>query len=294
MYTQVQETLQNFPPGEWPVQAYKWEGAFTRLQVLVGIKGYCTNGNCLLYDVDGEGDMHRSSTEIEIMHFSREAKVRVLAYGAFKWIIDLEPDVIKLHWKLRVFEKTPLIRLQWDPGAFCWKDPYDCYEKRWGFFEYSIKLGRPILSAQRRTKPSPMRFWLQQGMSLEFLAKFWVALWSSKKEPKIIIMQWLLVHRALFVGQCMQYSPEASMCKNCNFPIETLKHCLWECQATQMVWKRVLQILAINCTNGLLSWGMVVWASSDAMTFQYDSDPSDTVFKIQQRKISSVQMEQLL
>ena len=90
MYTQVQETLQNFPPGEWPVQAYKWEGAFTRLQVLVGIKGYCTNGNCLLYDVDGEGDMHRSSAEIEIMHFSREA-------DGFKWIIGPQPDIIKLH-----------------------------------------------------------------------------------------------------------------------------------------------------------------------------------------------------
>ena len=116
--------MQNFPPGEWPIQTYRWEGAFIRLQVLVGINGYFTNGMCLLYDVDGEGNMHKSRTEIEAMHFSREAKVRVLAYGAFKWIIDLEPDVIKLHWKLRLFEKT----------LFCWKDPYECSVKRLVFF----------------------------------------------------------------------------------------------------------------------------------------------------------------
>jgi hypothetical protein len=36
-----------------------------------------------------------------------------------------------------------------------------------------------------------------------------------------------------------------------------------------------------------------VWATSDVMTFQYDSDPSDTVFEIQQKRVSSMQMEQL-
>ena len=292
MYAQVQEAVHNLPSGGWPVQAYRWEGAFTRLQVLVGVRGYCTNGNCLIYDVDGEGNMSRSGTEIEIMHYSTGAKVRVLAYDGFKWIIDPRPELIKLHWKLRVFEKTPLIRLQWDPGAFYWKDPYGCCEKRLGFFEYSVKLGRHIVSAQRMTRPSAERWWFQQGMSSDFLAKFWATLWSSKKEPKIIIMQWLLIHRALPVGQ-MQHSSESSRCKLCNYPIETLKHCLWECQAAQLVWKRVLRILAIRCIEGLFSWGMVVWATSDVMTFQYDSDPRDTVFKIQQKRVSCMQMEQL-
>jgi hypothetical protein len=38
---------------------------------------------------------------------------------------------------------------------------------------------------------------------------------------------------------------------------------------------------------------MVVWASSDVMTFQFDLDPRDTVFKIQQKRVSSMQMEHL-
>jgi hypothetical protein len=66
-------------------------------------------------------------------------------------------------------------------------------------------------------------------------------------------------------------------------------------QLAQEPWvsRRTQFILAISCIEGLFSWGMVVWATADMTTFQYESDPRDTVFKIQQKRVSSMQMEQL-
>ena len=69
----------------------------------------------------------------DILTYATFSKIRVLAYDEANWIIDPQVDAIKEHWKLRVFEKKPLIRLQWDPGEFWWKDPFDCGKKVWFF-----------------------------------------------------------------------------------------------------------------------------------------------------------------
>ena len=103
------------------------------------------------YDVEEDGIICRSTTQPEILEYATFSKIRVLAYDGFKWIIDPQVDAVKEYWKLRVFEKKPLIRLQWDPGEFWWKDPFDRVKKRCSFFQYSVKIGRHILAAQRRT-----------------------------------------------------------------------------------------------------------------------------------------------
>ena len=139
---QVQEVLRNLSYTSWPLQPGKWEGAFTRLQVLVGVRGYRVNEQVLEYEVDDDGVMRAriksQSAELEYATFS---KIRVLAYNGSKWFIDPPLEEIKPHWMLIVFEKKPLTRLQWDPRRLWWKDPYDYSGRRCGFFQYSVKVG---------------------------------------------------------------------------------------------------------------------------------------------------------
>ena len=75
--------------------------------------------------------------------------------------------------------------------------PFDRAEKRCEFFNYSVKIGRHILVAQRRTTPRASQFWIHQGVTSEFLAKFWRTLWDRKQDMKINVFQWLVIHRAL-------------------------------------------------------------------------------------------------
>ena len=85
--------------------------------------------------MDDDGGMRvrteSQSSELEYATFSR---IRVLAYDGSKLFIDPPLEEIKSHWTLRMFEKKPLTRLQWDPGSVWWKDPYDYSCKRCGFF----------------------------------------------------------------------------------------------------------------------------------------------------------------
>ena len=56
------------------------------------------------------------------------------------------------------------------------------------------------MGAQRNATLTAHQFWIQQRMSTEFLTKFWMALWERKQDMKIVVFQWLLIHRALPVG----------------------------------------------------------------------------------------------
>ena len=139
---------------------------------------------------------------------------------------------------MRVFEKKPLIRLQWDPWEFWLKDPFDRAEKRYGFFQlHSIKTGRHILAAQRRTTLRASQFWTHQGVTSKFLAKFWRTLWEREQDMRINVFQWPIIHRALLVRQWLQQSTGPTTCLCCSCQMETLKHCLWECHVAQQVWR---------------------------------------------------------
>ena len=289
MCDQVQAVLGHLSSTIWSFNPSRWEGAFTRLQVMVGVRGYFANGSFQDYVLDEDGVISRSLIQSEVLQYATFSKIRVLAYDGAKWIIDPQLEAIKEHWKLRIFEKKPLTRLQWDPGEFWWKDPFDHSGKKCGFFQYSVKIGRHILTAQRRTTPGATQFWTQQGITIEFLSKFWVKLWARKQDMKINAFHWLLVHRAVPVGQWLERSGGPTMCIYCSCQMETLKHCFWECQAAQQVWRRVCRILASMFTDGSFCWGMVAWATLTPMIWAYEASPNDTVIKIQGGRLGVVQ-----
>ena len=132
------------------------------------------------------------------------------------------------------------------------------WKKRCEFFQYSVKIGRHILAAQRRITTRANQFWTHQGVTFEFLAKLWRTLWDRKQGMKINVFQWLVIHRALPIGQWLQQSAGLTACIYCSCQMETLKHCLWECHVAQQVWRRVFRILTFMFRADSFSWGMVV------------------------------------
>ena len=75
---------------------------------MVGVRGYLSCECFQAYDMEEDGVIYRSTIQLEIVQYAIFSKIRVLAYDGSKWIID----IVKEHWKLRVFEKKPLISLQ--------------------------------------------------------------------------------------------------------------------------------------------------------------------------------------
>ena len=82
---------------------------------------------------------------------------------------------------------------------------------------------------------------------------------------KINVFQWLVIHRALPVGQWIQQSVGPTACIYCTCQMETLKHCLWECHVAQQVWRRVFRVLVFMFRDCSFSWGLVVWATVTQM-----------------------------
>ena len=95
MWDQVQSVLGNFASMVWFFNPPKWEGASTRLQVIVGVRGYLSRGRFQDYDVVEDGSICRSTTQPEILEYATFSKIRVLAYDKAKWIIDPQVDAVK-------------------------------------------------------------------------------------------------------------------------------------------------------------------------------------------------------
>ena len=80
-----------------------------------------------------------------------------------------------------------LTRLQWDLVGYQWISPTT--HKYLGFFQYSIKVGRSILGSTNMSKPTTFVHCHEQGLSLDFLSRFWEILWKRKQDAKSIVFQ---------------------------------------------------------------------------------------------------------
>ena len=54
----------------WSFNPPRWEGAFTRLQVMVGVRGYSSCGRFQDYDVDEDDVICRSTIQPEILQYA--------------------------------------------------------------------------------------------------------------------------------------------------------------------------------------------------------------------------------
>ena len=87
----------------------------------------------------------------------------------------------------------------------------------------------------------------------------------------------------------VEQSTGPTACIYCSCQMETLKHCLWECHATQQVWRRVFRVLAFMFKDCSFLWGMVVWTIVAQVMWPYEACPNDTIIRIQRGMIMVVQ-----
>ena len=122
----------------------------------------------------------------------------------------------------------PLVDLDWDPGDFRWKHD----DRLHHFFDYTTKLGR-TLQLQRG---GPLRNgWRTLGIPDEVLIAFWKGLWRLHMPEKIKLFWWQIGHNVVPVGEWLDKHGGPLGCPLCSRPIETLRHCLWDCPQAQNI-----------------------------------------------------------
>ena len=149
------------------------------------------------------------------------------------------PDVAKVepHWRLWVYGCRPLVDLDWDPWDFRWKHD----DKLHHFFDYNTKLGRNL----QLQLGAPLRNgWRTVGIPNEALITFWKGLWRRHMPEKIKLFWWQIGHNVVPVGEWLGKRGSPLGHPLCFSPIETLRHCLWDCPQAQKVWDRVARLLA--------------------------------------------------
>ena len=74
MWDQVQSVLRNSASMVWSFNPPECEGAFTRLQVMVGARGHLSSGRFQEYDAEEDGIICRSMTQPQILQYATFSK----------------------------------------------------------------------------------------------------------------------------------------------------------------------------------------------------------------------------
>ena len=153
MRSEVLSTTCNFGVG---MKSAQWEGDFSPLNVLVGVKGSLKNGSNIFLEFQDNGMLAMVMHESPLFIPCQYKKVRIIGYFDAKWYIDPESDKVDLFWKIRVYDNKPLQELQWDPGEFFWKHLFEPLSQATliPFFQDTVNLDHYILISQKMTRPS--------------------------------------------------------------------------------------------------------------------------------------------
>ena len=276
MYREIQRGLYPYEARQMEHKEDGWFGMFSSVQVLLGARAILRDGSVLFFNVLHEGKLERTLREDDVLQWASPKRVRVIVNMDRQWHIDPSPEEFKPEWNVWVYKQAPLVRLQWDPGDYSWRDPF-IPEKEHSFFQYTVKLGRHIVMANKEAPPAAARFWASQNIEEQFLGQFWKKLWNMEQARKITIFHWLLVHRSLAVKEWLKLPNVSTLCTECSLASESLRHALWDCTRAKLVWQRVLRIFHYQRFHINVSWGSAVWITLTDKVFKYDSSLGRTV-----------------
>ena len=104
----------------------QWMGAFTRHEVLIAVRGTLEVMGCLCFDVAEDGRIWRVIAEVEIVTQCCFQRIRIIGSLGRQWLIDPDPAAIEGEpgWRLWVWGRRPIAKLQWDPREWFWQDPF--------------------------------------------------------------------------------------------------------------------------------------------------------------------------
>ena len=76
------------------------------------------------YRVQPDGRLsHLEGEEVDVEDGNIE-RIRIVGFSRKAWFCDPLPEKVSSTWKLWAQELRPLVRLQWDPGEYCWSDSF--------------------------------------------------------------------------------------------------------------------------------------------------------------------------
>ena len=104
----------------------QWMGAFAGHEVLIAVRGTSEAIGCLCFDVAEDGRLRRVTAEGEVVAQCCFQRIQIIGSLGRQWMIDPDPAAIEGEsgWRLWVWGRRPLARLQWDPGEWFWRDPF--------------------------------------------------------------------------------------------------------------------------------------------------------------------------
>ena len=73
------------------------------------------DGEALCFDVLEGSRLPREQYDAHVLGHAQFQNIRLLAYDGKKWIIDPRPKTVESYCELKVYDKKPLSKLQWDP-----------------------------------------------------------------------------------------------------------------------------------------------------------------------------------
>ena len=79
-------------------------------------------------------------------------------------------------------------------------------------------------------------------MEEDFIAVFWKKFWNVEQARKIMIFQWLVVQRAVPVKEWIKVPNVSAICTERGMALESIRHCLWDCENARSIWIRILWI----------------------------------------------------
>ena len=120
MYEQIEDTMSRFPipPNN---SNHRWVGVYSRLEVLLVVKGYSDDKTYRSFEVDEANELTQSEemridkSQDKTYPYAMEHKIRVIRYVHCTWYIGPMIEEIKTDWRLWVLAKKRVFILEWDP-----------------------------------------------------------------------------------------------------------------------------------------------------------------------------------
>ena len=272
-----------------PIQEHFWFGCFIN-DILLAVKGISPNRCISYFEVLDNNRMQPHAFDCSYFQNVRNAPVRVIGKMGKKWLLDPYPSIAHTCDMMWLYAKEPVARLIWDPGGWFWT--YSLGEQiiKVPFFQYSVKLGRSLLTSMNVMAPAAQKHWTNWGVSTLQLKTYWRWIWSFKGPSKFILFRWLLVHAALPVGQTLKGNVAQNLrqCGFCYATSETTKHALWSCPLAQQVWNKVLSLFLTINVGCLFSWGAAVWGILHSSLMLYEADDVQEAMTVHNRRLISV------
>ncbi|KAH6557760.1 hypothetical protein KP509_1Z096200 [Ceratopteris richardii] len=96
-----------------------------------------------------------------------------------------------------------------------------------------------------------------------------------------------MAHMSIAVGIWLSYGGGPPDCTGCGFDLESQRHCLWDCQLAQQIWRQVLWLLNWWEDPQTIIWAFVAWGSHADPSLCDEHEVGSMVLLVQDGRVDS-------